>query len=248
MTKPVERALITGAGRRVGAAIALELGPMPGGLDVALHVRRASGEADALARRVEAKGCRAQVIACDLANQAQTAALIERAEAALGPVRMLVNNAALFRHDRLADLEIDNLRTLMSVNLEAPLILAREMARRLPDGVTGVIVNMLDQRVVAPTGRYLSYDISKSALWAATRILARDLAPRIRVNAIGPGMVVPPDDGSDPLFEQRVARTPLARRSTEEEIARAVRFVLETPSMTGQHIVIDSGRHMTGGG
>ena len=238
----MKRALITGAARRIGREIALELAAA--GLDIVLHVRRFDADSQDLAGRIRAAGRQAFVMEADLADAAGLVDAFDRTVATHGPVDMLVNNAAIFRHDRLDGFDPVVLRAHVAVNLEAPLLLARGLQATLPADATGLIVNIIDERIGAPTGQFLSYDISKAGLWTATRALARDLAPRIRVNAVAPGLVIPPGDGSDHGFDARVGSTPLGVRTDPQEIARAVRFIMESPSMTGTRILIDSGRHL----
>ncbi|MEZ5835103.1 MAG: SDR family NAD(P)-dependent oxidoreductase [Geminicoccaceae bacterium] len=238
-------ALVTGASKRIGRAIALELARA--GLDIVLHSRQVDEAALQVMDEVAGFGREVIAMPADLADPDALRAAFGRACEKAGGIDMLVNNAAIFRNDRLAGFDLSNLREHMAVNLEAPLLLCSMFHDALPPGRAGQIVNIIDQRVLSPTGQYLSYDLSKAGLHAATMILARDLAPAVRVNAVAPGLVIPPDDGRDPGFDDRVERTPLRIRSDAGEIARAVRFIMETPSMTGQCIAIDSGRHMMAG-
>jgi len=236
------RALVTGGGVRIGAAIVRALAAA--GHDVVIHYARSRAPAEALAAEIASSGRRSAVVGADLADEAAAAGLLAQAEAALGPIDILVNNAAVFLQDRLATLDEAGWSQHQAINLRAPLILAAAFVEALPAEAEGCIVNMIDQRVLNPTPNFLSYSVSKAGLWMATQVLARDLAPRVRVNAVAPGHVLPAPGMRRERFDALIARTPLKRPSTPEEIAAAVRFILETPSMTGQMVVVDSGQAM----
>jgi NAD(P)-dependent dehydrogenase (short-subunit alcohol dehydrogenase family) len=236
-------AIVTGASRRIGAAIALELAAK--GHPVALHVRD-TGDADAetLARRIAGAGGRAQVFTTDLHDRAAVSRLIGSATEALGPVSILVNNASAFEPDGAADFTPQGWDNHMAVNLAAPLVLARDMANALPGGMAGNIVNLIDQRVWRLNPNFFTYTLSKSALWTATRTMAQAFAPNIRVNAIGPGPTLQNARQSARDFAAQVDALPLKRGPSPQEIARAVRFLIETPSMTGQMLALDGGQHL----
>ena len=161
-----------------------------------------------------------------------------------GPPTCLINNAARFEWDTIDTLDWAGWQAELDVNLRAPVFLTQEFARTLPEDASGCVINMIDQRVWRLTPEFFSYTIAKSALWTATRTLAQALAPRIRVNAIGPGPVLKNRWQSEAEFEAECLKTPLRRRATAEEICSAVRFLLDTPSMTGQMIALDSGQHL----
>lgn len=180
-------ALVTGGAKRIGRAICLELAAA--GFDLAIHHRDLGDEAEELAREIEAMGRRAACLSVDLADGIATQALIGRAAEALGPLSVLVNNASVFADDRLESLTGESWAAHMDVNLRAPVLLAQAFAAQAPDG--SAIVNILDQRVLKPDPRFFSYGLSKSALWVATRTMAQALAPRIRVNGVGPGPTLP---------------------------------------------------------
>jgi NAD(P)-dependent dehydrogenase (short-subunit alcohol dehydrogenase family) len=178
-------ALVTGGARRIGRA--LVQAAAEAGYDVAIHVRAVDDDAEAAAGEVRARGRKAQIFPCDLRKESTTVALVGEAEAELGPVTLLVNCASVFERDAFSDMNRASWDAHIETNLRAPLVLAQVFARRLPADREGLIVNILDQRVWRPTPEFFSYSMSKAALWAATRMLAQDLAPRIRVNGIGPG-------------------------------------------------------------
>ncbi|MEQ8696675.1 MAG: SDR family oxidoreductase [Bauldia litoralis] len=235
-------ALVTGAAARIGRAIALELAGA--GWAVAVHYHRSEDAARSVVAEIEAAGGRAASVRADLSDEAAVAALVPEAAAALGPVGALVNNASVFENDRIESLTRENWDEHMAVNLRAPAVLTQAMAAALPDGASGAIVNIVDQRVLNLTPYFQSYTISKAALWTLTQTTALALAPRIRVNAIGPGPVLPSPRQTPQQFDEQVAKVPLKRRTTPEDVARTVRYILSMESMTGQLIILDGGQHL----
>jgi NAD(P)-dependent dehydrogenase (short-subunit alcohol dehydrogenase family) len=234
--------LITGAGQRIGRALALDFAA--NGWRVGLHCRSSRREAEELARQIEAKGGAAAVLPCDLSDFAEVERLLPACSAALGPPLCLINNASMFVYDDVASLDPRVWDAQLAVNLKAPVFLARAFAAQLPAGAHGNIVNIVDQRVWKPTPRFFSYAASKMALWSVTRTLAQALAPRVRVNAIGPGPVLKSALQSDEEFRRQCEATLLQRGTTPDEIAAAIRFILEAPAMTGQMIALDGGQHL----
>jgi NAD(P)-dependent dehydrogenase (short-subunit alcohol dehydrogenase family) len=235
-------ALITGGARRIGRA--LVSAAADAGYDVAIHVRAVDDEAEAAAAEVRARGRKAAILACDLRKEAASVALVGEAEAELGPVTLLVNCASVFEEDAFADMNRASWDAHMETNLRAPLVLAQVFARRLPEGRDGLIVNLLDQRVLNPTPAFFSYSLSKAALWDATRMLAQALAPRIRVNGIGPGPTLPSIHQDQTAFDAEAAATLLQRAVTPAEIATALRYLIDATSVTGQMIAVDAGQHL----
>lgn len=240
-TKP-GAALVTGAAKRIGRAIALDLAAA--GWDVAIHYHRSADEAAATVADIEKLGRRAIALPADLTKESQTATLIPKATGALGPLRLLVNNASVFEMDRIDSVTRASWDAHIESNLRAPLLLCQQFAAQLPDGATGNIVNMLDQRVWKPTPYFLSYTVAKMGLWTLTRTLALALAPRIRINGIGPGPTLPSARQTQEQFAEQCAAMPLGRGSTPEEICQAMRFILASPAMTGQMIALDGGEHL----
>lgn len=234
--------LITGAARRIGREIALDLAD--NGWSVAVHYRRSRDEACALVRDIEAGGGRAAALAGDLAEFKTVRRLVDDCSTVLGPPSCLINNASEFLLDTLQSLDEKTWNTHQDINLKAPVFLAQSMLKVLPDGVEGNIINIVDQRVWKLTPDFFSYTISKAGLWTATRTLAQALAPRIRVNAIGPGPVFRSVYQTEAEFAAEQASTLLKRGPSPGEIAAAVRFILSTPSMTGQMIALDAGQHL----
>ena len=239
---PSRIALITGAPRRIGRAIALDLARH--GWSIGVHCRVPDADAEATAAAIRAEGVRATIIDADLADQAAVAGILPRLAVELGPCRLLVNNASIFAYDDISTLSAAGWNTALAVNLTAPVLLAQAFAAQLPRAERGNIVNIVDQRVLKPTPHFFAYAASKSALWAATQTLAQALAPAIRVNAIGPGPVLASVHQSAAEFDAQARATLLGHGTTPAEIAAAVRFILDAPAMTGQLILLDGGQHL----
>ena len=235
--------LITGAARRIGRAIALDLAAA--GWQVAVHYRRSRDDAEALAADIRQSGGRAAAVAGDLADAGDVARLVPRVTAALGAPTCLINNASEFLLDSITSLSPETWDTHLDINLKAPVFLARALALHLPDGANGNVINIIDQRVWNLSPDFFSYTISKAGLWTATQTLAQALAPRVRVNAIGPGPVLKSVHQTDADFAGECEATMLRRGPTTAEIAAAVRFILAAPAMTGQMIALDGGQHLT---
>lgn len=236
-----QTALVTGAARRIGRALALEAARA--GYAVAIHHRHAEEDAASLAAEIAALGGTSAILAADLSDPDAPRSLIEPAEKALGPVTLLVNNASAFNDDRFGRAG-EHWDEHFAVNLRAPVMLAEAFAKHLPDGVEGLIVNILDQRVWRPNPQFFTYTLTKSALWTATQTMAQALAPRVRVNAIGPGPTLPSVHQSSTQFEAEVAGVPLQRQVSPQDIAAALRYLIEARSVTGQMIAVDAGQHL----
>ncbi len=240
--RPHSVALVTGAGDRIGAAIALDLAL--DGHAVVIHYRSDAEGAKAVRARIRAEGGRAEILKADLSKRAQRKSLVERAAALFGPLTVLVNNASIFEPDSAGDLDEALWDAHFAIHAEAPVFLARDFAAQLPEGVEGNIVNMIDERVLHPTPGFFSYYLSKSVLWTATRTLAQSLAPAIRVNAIGPGPVLPNSRQTQADFDASVKALPLQRHAGPEAIAKGVLAILSMPSFTGQMLALDGGEHL----
>jgi NAD(P)-dependent dehydrogenase (short-subunit alcohol dehydrogenase family) len=240
---PVPRAvLVTGAAQRIGRVIALALAA--DGWAVAVHYHRSRDQAEALAAEIARAGGRAVAIAADFTSEAATAGLVPAAVKALGPLGALVNNASVFERDEAQSVTRASWDRHLETNLRAPFVLMQHFARQLPAACGGAIVNLLDERVRNLTPHFVSYTLSKAGLWTLTRTMALALAPRIRVNGIGPGPTLPSPRQTDEQFRRQWSAMPLGRGTTPEEIAAAVRFILAAPSMTGQMIALDGGQHL----
>ena len=234
-------ALVTGSARRIGRALALALAGA--GFDIVAHHHQSQAEAESLCEAIRAQGRRALALDSDLSDAGQARALVGRA-AALAPLTVLVNNAALFEDDRIGSLTPDSFERHMALNLRAPILLAQAFAAALPPDREGVIINLLDQRVLRPNPHFFSYSVSKSALWSATRTLAQALAPRIRVNGVGPGPTLANIHQSPEAFAAEAAATPLGQKVDPDEIARAALYLIDARSVTGQMIAVDGGQHL----
>ena len=235
-------ALVTGAGLRIGRAIALDLADA--GWAVVLHYRTSAAEAEALATEINDGGGRAVALGADLVNESEVAKLIPAASAALGPITCLVNNASTFERDTVATSTRETWDSHMEVNLRAPFVLSQAFQAGLRQGASGNIINIIDQRVWNLTPDFTTYTLSKAGLWGLTQILARAMAPNVRVNGIGPGPTLQSVHQSVDDFAEEWTAMPLARKVSPEDICRAVRFIIESPTVTGQMIAVDSGQHM----
>jgi NAD(P)-dependent dehydrogenase (short-subunit alcohol dehydrogenase family) len=242
---PAKTALITGAARRIGRAIALDLAQR--GWRVAVHYRRSVHEAQALVSEIKAAGGAAAALPADLAKPEDIERLVPLCCEVLGAPTCLVNNASEFLVDTVATVTAENWDTHLDINLKAPVFLARALYLHLPEGEIGNVINIIDQRVWRLTPDFFSYTISKAGLWTATRTLAQALAPRVRVNAIGPGPVLKSIHQTENDFAAEVRSTLLKRGPSPTEIAAAVSFILDAPAMTGQMIALDGGQHLTWG-
>jgi NAD(P)-dependent dehydrogenase (short-subunit alcohol dehydrogenase family) len=235
-------ALVTGAALRLGRAIALDLAKH--GWRIGVHHHTSRAEAKSLVEEIERLGSKAVALSADLTREDQLRGMVRSCAEELGPPTCLINNAARFEWDSIDTLNWAGWQSELDVNLRAPIFLTQEFARTLPKDAHGCVINMIDQRVWRLTPEFFSYTIAKSALWTATQTLAQALAPRVRVNALGPGPVLPNRRQSQADFERECRATPLGRAATVDEVCRVVRFLLESPSVTGQMIALDSGQHL----
>jgi NAD(P)-dependent dehydrogenase (short-subunit alcohol dehydrogenase family) len=240
--KKLRTALITGAAKRIGRAIAEDLAA--NGFSIAIHANGSIGDAEALAAELRQRGKNAVALKADLEDTGEIGALVSRAREALGPLDLLVNNASVFHEDSVRQFDAEVWDRHFAIHVRAPSILASGFAEQLPGEAQGLIVNIIDQRVWALRPSFYSYTLSKSALWTATRTMAQALAPRIRVNAIGPGPSMPSERQSQGDFQAQVSALILRRGPALEEFGRTIRFLYETPSVTGQMIALDGGQHL----
>ena len=244
--------LITGAAKRIGRALALDFAAQ--GWRVAAHYNTSADEARSLVEEITENGGMAVALEADLAAEAAVQSLVPRAVEQIGPLGCLINNASTFELDSIETASRDSWDRHIEPNLRAPLVLTQLFARALNEAsdqgdqarqpLNGVVINLIDQRVWNPTPHYLSYSLSKAGLWALTKTLALELAPRIRVNGIGPGPALPNARQSKADFETQCAALPLGTGTSPEEICAAARFLLAARSMTGQMIALDGGEHL----
>lgn len=235
-------ALVTGAARRIGRTIALALAQ--NGWDVVVHYSRSTAEAQATVADIVALGQRAIALQCDLNDEAAVKILLDQASSQLGPVSCVVNNASLFDYDSAADFSTATLDAHMHTNLVAPVLLAQALHQATPEGAQAVVVNLLDQKLFNLNPDFLSYTLSKAALQSATTMLAQALAPKVRVVGVAPGITLVSGDQSEAEFQRAHKVTPLGRSSTPDDIAHAVRFVIEAQAMTGTTLLVDGGQHL----
>ncbi|WP_137132904.1 SDR family oxidoreductase [Rhizobium sp. FY34] len=234
--------LVTGAARRMGGTIAADLARQ--GFRVAMHADQSIAEAERLASLLRDEGHVAVALQADLLDLDATSQLVDRAAAELGPLTGLINNASIFRHDTADAFDADVFEAHFAIHVRAPSILSAALFRQLPDEVDGLIVNIIDQRVWKLTPHFYSYTLSKAALWTATQTLAQAYAPRVRVNAIGPGPSFKSPRQAQEDFDKQVAAVPLRRGPEPSEFGRTIRFLFDTPSITGQMIALDGGQHL----
>lgn len=234
--------LITGAAHRIGRAIAFDL--TAHGYGVAVHYYNSAEQAGQLVNAIHDVGGRAVAVKADLGDENQVKTIIPAAQEVLGPLTVLVNNASVFENDTAQSTTRESWDTHLNVNLRAPFVLSQMFADQVPGGLEGNIINILDQRVWNLTPFFMSYTLSKSALWTMTQTLALAFAPNVRVNGIGPGPTLKNERQSEEDFARQWSETPLNRRVMPDEIADAVRFIIHAPSMTGQMIALDSGQHL----
>ncbi len=234
-----QTALVTGGAVRIGAAIARALARE--GVRIAVHYRNSAAEAEALCREIRAAGGAAAAVSGALDDLENCGRLIADTAAALGAPDILINNAALFHKDSFDTLDAAKLDAEFRVNLFAPLLLMQAFAAQ---GRHGAIVNLLDRRVVGLDPSAVPYVLAKKALAEATRLAARHWAPRIRVNGVAPGPVLPPPGEGPDYIREKAGPIPLGRSCTPEQIADAVVFLLKAESVTGQALIVDGGQHL----
>ncbi len=243
-------ALVTGAAKRLGRAVALDLARE--GADLVVHYNRSAGEAERVAAEARGFGVRSAVVAADLAGADEGGALFEEALKAFGAIDVIVNSASIFEETTLADVTPEEIHRNIDVNALAPLELCRRLAaHRREHGTQGgaptaCVVNFLDTRILDYDRSHLAYHLSKRMLFSLTRIAAWELAPEVRVNAVAPGLILPPPGKDESYLESLKGSNPLQSVGTIEQICAAVRFLVSSEFVTGQVIFVDGGRHMKG--
>ncbi len=235
--------LVTGAAQRIGRSIALGFAKRKWFVVIHYHLSRQA--ADDLVHHIHEMGGKALAVRADLSDIPETEELIKQTNRVIGqPITCLVNNASIFERDEAGTVTNQSWQRHLQINLHAPFILSQEFYRQLPPKIPGHIINIIDQRVLCLTPYFTSYTVSKSALWTLTQTLALAWAPYIRVNAIGPGPTLPSVRQTPQQFEEQYSAMPLQRAVTPEEISHTVQFLIDTPSITGQMIALDSGQHL----
>lgn len=241
MTLAGKTALVTGAGRRLGRATALALASQ--GVSVVVHYQSSESEAHGCARLIREKGVKAWTLRGDLSDPAASEALVGRAIEAAGPVDIVVNSASIFPRNTLADMTWADVAANMQVNAMAPFVIGRAMAAQ---GRNGAIVNLLDTRVVHYDRIHAAYHLSKRALLTLTRMMALEFAPAIRVNAVAPGLILPPPGEDESYLEKLSKSVPLQRVGSPDDVTEAILYLLRSDFVTGQVLFIDGGFHMRG--
>jgi NAD(P)-dependent dehydrogenase (short-subunit alcohol dehydrogenase family) len=236
-------ALVTGAARRIGRDIAVALAR--DGWDIAVHYASSRAEASQTVADIVDLGRRAVAVNRDLAVEAGVKSLLAECADELGPVSCVVNNASLFEHDDASTFSGEHLARAMRVNVAAPVLLARSLHAQLAPDATGVVINLLDQKLSNPNPDFLSYTLSKAALQEATTLLAMALAPKVRVVGVAPGLTLVSGDQSEAGFERAHARTLLGRSSLPADIAQAVVYLARAGAVTGTTLLVDGGQHLT---
>ncbi|SHG70237.1 SDR family oxidoreductase [Marivita hallyeonensis] len=248
----MKKALVTGAGKRLGRAMALYLADR--GFDIVVHYSSSDDAAEEVAEMIRTKGRAACTVQADLLSEADTQALVPNAIDGLGgPLTVLINNASIFEYDNIETATRENWDRHLESNLRAPFVLTQALAAQLPEPETddrgepvaqGLVVNMIDQRVRKLTPEFMTYTIAKMGLWAFTQTAAQALAPKCRVNAIGPGPTLRGGRQSEEHFAKQRAATVLERGANTSDITGALGYFLDAPAVTGQLLCVDGGQHL----
>jgi len=237
-------ALVTGAGMRIGRALAMALAA--DGFFVFVHHHRSAAEARETVADIAAAGGKAKAVRADLASAKQAEALVGKCRARGVQLVCLINSASQFKLDRAPEATAAGFDSHMAVNLRAPLLLSQALARQLPAGETGLIVNLLDQKLFNLNPDFLTYTLSKIGLGGLTTLLAQAFAPRLRVAGIAPGLTLRSGSQTDARFAEQHGQNPLGIGVTTDDLVRALRFIVATPTFTGDTLIVDSGEHLTG--
>ncbi len=235
-------ALVTGAGKRLGQAIALALARQ--GWDIAVHFRHSQPEAEETVAAIIALGRRACALQADLSDEEQTKSLVPRAIAALGSLSCVVNNASLFEFDSASSFTTQHLDLHMHANLAAPVLLAQALHAATPDGAQSVVINLLDQKLANMNPDYFSYTLSKAALECATVMMAQSLAPKLRVVGLSPGITMISGQQNEEEFARAHRVAPLGYSSRPHDIAEAACYLAQASAITGTTLIVDGGQHL----
>ena len=241
-SEPPRTVLVTGGARRIGRAICIDFAAR--GWKVALHYHQSTREAAETVAEITGDGGHAVALSSALDDEAAYSTLFDQAYQALGGVGCLINNASSFEHDDMETTTRESWDIHMEVNLRAAFVLSQQFIAQLPSDQGGNIINIIDQRVWNLTPFFTTYTLSKSGLWTLTQTMALALAPRFRVNAVGPGPTLPSRFQTAQRFQQQCQNLPLQRGTSSAEICQAIQFILASPSMTGQMIALDGGQHL----
>ena len=243
MNKKNNNVLITGAGKRIGASIAASLAA--NNWNIALHYNTSEKETYTLSTELEKKyNIKTVCVQADLSDLKQVKNIISTASKQLGNINCLINNAASFEYDSINSLSSNSWDLHINTNIRAPLFLSQSFVKNISKNSKGNIINIIDQRVWNLTPHFMTYTLSKTALWTLTQTLALALSPNIRVNAIGPGPTIKSKMQTNEEFKEQYQRMPLSVPTSLEEINQFINLILESPSLTGQMIALDGGQHL----
>jgi NAD(P)-dependent dehydrogenase (short-subunit alcohol dehydrogenase family) len=237
-------ALVTGAGKRIGRALGMALAA--DGYFVFVHYNDSADEARRTVADIAVAGGKAKAVKADLSSPRQAEALVGKCRAPGVQLVCLVNSASLFKLDRAPTATAADFDQHMAINLRAPMLLSQALARQLPAGESGLIVNLLDQKLYNLNPDFLTYTLSKVGLQGLTTLLAQAFAPRLRVAGIAPGLTLRSGSQTDARFAAQHAQNPLGTGVTTDDLVRALRFIVATPTYTGDILIVDSGEHLTG--
>ena len=240
--KAKKTALVTGAARRLGRAIALGLAKE--GWDIVVHYRSSAAEAQTTADEIRQLGRQVITLDCDLSDEQATRELLPRAAAAIGPIQCVVNSASLFEYDDVCSFSQHKLDQHMHANLAAPILLAQALHELTPEGSQSVVINLLDQKLFNPNPDFLSYTLSKAGLQSATVLLAQALAPKVRVTGLAPGLTLVSGDQTEEGFAVAHQQTPLGKSSTPDDIVAAACYLASATAVTGTVLLVDGGQHL----
>ena len=240
--KVKKTALVTGAARRLGRAIALGLAKE--GWDIVVHYRSSAAEAQTTADEIRQLGRQVITLDCDLSDEQATRELLPRATAAIGPIQCVVNSASLFEYDDVRSFSQHKLDQHMHANLAAPILLAQALHELTPEGSQSVVINLLDQKLFNPNPDFLSYTLSKAGLQSATVLLAQALAPKVRVTGLAPGLTLVSGDQTEEGFAVAHQQTPLGKSSTPDDIVAAACYLASATAVTGTVLLVDGGQHL----
>lgn len=235
-------ALITGSARRIGRACAVQLASE--GADILIHYNSSRNEAEELVRSIRMNGRNAWAIQQDLSEKNSGTLLMEKALKITDAVDILINSASIFPRGSWKDTEIEDFLENYQINALSPFILSREFARQKDRGEC--IINFLDTRIVDNNSSHLAYHLSKRALFTLTRILSSELAPKTRVNAIAPGLIIPPPGETEEYLNKKIDSNPLKKIGTVEQLTESMSFLINNSFITGQVLFVDGGRHLKG--
>jgi pteridine reductase len=245
--KPKRTYLITGAANRIGRAVALSLAPEAAA--VIIHYRSSKAPAEELAKEINKTGGKAFTISANLESTAETSQLVKRAWDTAGPIDVLINNASIFEDGRLTEISMEDINRNMMTNAYAPFLLSRsffELNKNRAAPAPPVIINFLDSRITEYDRQHAAYHLAKRTLFTLTRMMALEFAPSVRVNAVAPGLILPPEGKDISYLEQLKSLNLLNAIGNVAQITDAVRFLIENEYVTGQVIYVDGGRHLNG--